>query len=455
MIEVLREWGWAALLELAGALALIGALTFISLAEAALVRVDAVTARQLVEAGRRHAPLLQRLVERRQEILGSLIVALDASLLGAAGCVSAFALHFGSGWVPISALIAIPLILIFGEITPKTVSLHRPEQTALACAPAVAALHRLMSPVTRGINAISQVLLRYVVTPVLGGQVGPTGLMLSEEDLKQLITIGERQGEIQRDEREMIHGVIEFADRVAREVMVPRTDVVGMSADATVADAVRVSTETGHSRIPVYERDLDHIVGIIYAKDLLALLRDGRSDAALGSVSRAPYLVPESKAVDELLREMQRQRVHMAVVIDEYGGTAGLVTIEDLLEEIVGEIVDEYDREGPGIVRVDDRTSLVDGRVHVNEIEEAFCVRLPEGDFDTIAGFVLERLGRIAKVGERVRCDDLEMVVEKVSRHRIEKVRVIHPPPPSPGDERPPSADETTDGDVDARNGRP
>ena len=224
----------------------------------------------------------------------------------------------------------------------------------------------------------------------------------------------------------MIHGVIEFADTVAREVMVPRLDMVCLEAAATVREGVLRARETGYSRLPIYEDTLDHIVGVVYVRDLLAHLqaKGRRRRAARGRRARA-YFVPESKKVDDLLREMQRRQVHLAIVIDEYGGTAGLLTIEDLLEQIVGEIYDEHDLEEPEIQMLDERTAIVDARAAVEEVGEAFAVTLPEGDFDSIGGLVLDRLGHMPEPGERVRVNGLEITIEQVRQHRIEKIRVV------------------------------
>jgi CBS domain containing-hemolysin-like protein len=241
--------------------------------------------------------------------------------------------------------------------------------------------------------------------------------------------MGEEQGVLEQEEREMIHSIISFGDTVVREVMVPRVDMVAVEADRPVEAILEIVRSFGHSRIPVYDDNFDDIVGVVHVKDLLAGAVDGHMVGAVRDYMRPPFLVPESKRVDELFREMRRKKVHMAIAVDEYGGTAGLVTIEDLLEEIVGPIQDEYDMEEAPIKPVDDRVALVDGRVHIEEVNTALGIVLPAGEVDTIGGFVYSLLGHMPAQGDRVTYEGIELVVERVDGHRIEQVRVTKPEP--------------------------
>ena len=425
-------WGLVPLLELIGVLVSLVFLGFVSLAEAALVRADRVAIRQMAEGGNIGAKRVERLLEDRQQMLGSLIICLNVAMIVIATLVTDLAIKlWGSQWIPLTTVVMLLAILVIAEITPKTYSVHSPERIAARCGGIVWSVNRFLSPVVRGLIWIARILNRRLVVPLLGGEVAVHPFSFSEEEIKELATVGQEAGELEEDEKEMIHGVIEFADKVAREVMVPRTDMVCLDSNASISDAIAIATEHGYSRIPVYEEDLDHIIGIVYAKDLLVHLREGEDDVPVRTLMRPPYIVPESKQVDAFLREMQRQRLHMAIVIDEYGGTAGLVTIEDLIEEIVGEIVDEHDLEEPEIQRLDDDSALVDARVSIDEVEDEFQVPLPEGDFDSIGGLVLDLLGRVPNVGEKIECNGLELTVEKVEEQRIEKIRVIKKGPPA------------------------
>jgi len=421
----LREW-----IEVGVVGAALVGLAMVSLAEAALVRADPVRMRQLADAGSRAAQRVQRLAERRQEMLGALIVVLNlciivTSVLAARLTLAVAGPEQADRWLPVTAVGMIALLLIVGEITPKTYAVHHAERTALLFAAPVAALTVALRPGVALLNWAARGLMRLVLVRVLGGRVEPEAAAWTDDEIKALVTAGERSGELEEEEKEMIHGVIEFADTLAREVMVPRLDMVCLEASATAHEGVLRARETGYSRLPIYEDTVDHIVGVVHVRDLLARLRDQGPETPLREIARPAYFVPESKKVDDLLREMQRRQVHQAIVIDEYGGTAGLLTIEDLLEQIVGEIYDEYDVEEREIQMLDERTAVVDARAAVAEVGEAFSVTLPEGDFDTIGGLVMDRLGRVPEGGEQVRVNGLEITVEQVSEQRIEKMRVV------------------------------
>lgn len=240
----------------------------------------------------------------------------------------------------------------------------------------------------------------------------------------------------------MIHGVIEFADTVAREVMTPRTDMVCVPDDATLLEAAKVSEETGYSRLPVYEKDVDHIIGVVFAKDMVSALESDGANLTVREIARKPAaVIPESNRISEVLRLMQRNRLHMAIVIDEYGGTAGLVTIEDLLEEIFGEIRDEHDVEAEPIREISEGTLVADARVSTDDIEDRLGVELPEGEYDSLGGFILDQLGRVPVVGEQVVWRNLELTVESVSENRILRVRVVRKPGEAAGE------DEDSDGE--------
>ena len=252
-----------------------------------------------------------------------------------------------------------------------------------------------------------------------------------------LVTHGTDPGEIESDERDMIRGVFEFAETVAREVMTPRTAMVAIPADITFDELVRIAIEEGHSRYPVYEGTVDSIVGVVLVKDLLPLLvrREELEQTGfdLRSILRPAYFVPGTKLVSELLQELRRQKVHLAIVLDEYGGTHGLVTMEDLLEEIVGEIADEYDEPEPEFEPTPEGDVLIDGAVSLGEVNERFGLRLPEEEFDTLGGYVFGTLGRVPVVGDGVPAPgidgDMELRVEETEERRVTTVRLCHPAP--------------------------
>jgi CBS domain containing-hemolysin-like protein len=256
---------------------------------------------------------------------------------------------------------------------------------------------------------------------------------MSTEELKILVERGGEQGILEAEEEQMIHAVIELGDRRVHEVMVPRIDIVGMAVDTTFDDALTLILDEGHSRLPVWESSPDEVVGILYAKDLLPYLRTGlpAERPAIRTMLRPPVFVPESMSIDDLLHELQRRKVHIAIVLDEYGGTAGMVTIEDLLEEIVGEIQDEYDVEEPMVVRLSDTEARVDGRADVNELRELYDISLEledEEEYDTVGGLLYHRIGGVPSPGDRIEVDGLVLTVESTDGRRVGKVLVVRLP---------------------------
>ena len=252
---------------------------------------------------------------------------------------------------------------------------------------------------------------------------------ISAEELRLIIEQGGEQGILEAEEEQMIHAVIELGDQRIHEVMVPRIAMVSLPATATMEEAIDTVIDEGHSRVPVYDKTIDEIIGILYAKDLLPFLKGSADERpSLRSILRTPVFVPESMSVDDLLHEFQRRKVHLAVVLDEYGGTAGLVTIEDLLEEIVGEIQDEYDEEEPMIVQLSDDEARVDGRADVDDLGELFDVELSledEDEYDTVGGLVYHRIGGVPKPGDQVKVDGLTLTVETTDGRRVGKVLVV------------------------------
>jgi CBS domain containing-hemolysin-like protein len=249
--------------------------------------------------------------------------------------------------------------------------------------------------------------------------------LVTEEELKLLVNVGEEEGLIEKEEREMIEGILIFGDTLAREVMVPRIHIAALESDATVAVALELALSAGHSRIPVYQDTIDNIAGILYVRDLLPLLRDGQLARGIVDLVRPAYYVPDTMKVDYLLRNLKARKVHIAIVVDEYGGTAGLVTIEDLLEEIVGEIQDEYDTEEPAVRQIDDHTWIVEARVSVDDLNTETGLQLLTEEVDSLGGLVYERLGSIPQVGDSVDIDNVTISVLSVQGVRPEQLEIV------------------------------
>jgi CBS domain containing-hemolysin-like protein len=400
---------------------------FMALAETAISRLSRVKAHHLVEQKRAGAQTLLKIVSDPAPFLNIvLLVTLLAHVTGTALATRAAIDAFGSGGVAVAVAAMTFAIFVFAEVAPKTFSVQNPERAALFMARPIYLLGRGLQPVGRLLILIANA----IISP-LPGKTLPRGPFVTEEEIRHMVDVAEEEEEIEEEERELIHSVFEFGDTVVREVMVPRPDMVTARAGASLGEVLDVILRAGYSRIPIYEGDNDNITGVLYAKDLLKRMHEARGEGKVSSLARAPLFVPEQKKVSELLREMQQQRVHMAIVIDEYGGTAGLVTIEDVIEEIVGEIVDEYDQEEPLVEPVDENTIRVDAKLPIDDVNELLEVELPHDEWDTVGGLVFGLTGRVPVPGEIVRYDSLEFVTERVAGRRIQKVvirKVLAPP---------------------------
>jgi CBS domain containing-hemolysin-like protein len=390
-------------------------------AETALTSISRVRLRQLVEQKVPQAIVIDRLHKDPNGYLSTILIFNTVAIIVASSAATLLSIHLYQDSVPewfVSLLLSL-IVLIICEITPKTVSLQRAERVAIRMARLVAAATFVMRPVVFVLTAITRLILR-----MLGGKAQVRGPFVTEEELKMLVSVGEEEGVIEEEEREMIHGIFEMGDMRVREVMVPRTDLVAIDITQPVEKAVELVTKHGHTRIPVYEGNLDHIVGVLYAKDLLRAIVRGEPKT-LRDIARKPYFTPESNKVQDVLRDLRKNRVHMAIVVDEYGGTAGAVTIEDIIEEIVGPIQDEYDiGEEDEIQFVSPNEVVLDGRVSVDDVNELLKLEITGVDYDTIGGFVLNQLGATPRVGATLKIGNAELRVEAVQGTRIRKVRI-------------------------------
>jgi magnesium and cobalt exporter, CNNM family len=407
-------------------------------AEIALVTIRRTRIDQLVEEGRRGARRVRDLTAQPGRFLA--VIQLGITFIGFlaaafAGASLARGLQDFFATIPaiepyaaaLGLLIVTALLsfftIVFGELVPKTLALARPERYALLLAAPVEVLGRVLRPIVWALERVTG-----VVNRMLGvGDIDQN--QISTEELKLLVERGGEQGILEAEEEQMIHAVIELGDRRVHEVMVPRIAIAAVPAQASIDEAIGTIVEHGHSRIPVYDESVDEIVGILYAKDLLPFLRESAGPRPeLRSLLRAPVYIPESMTVDDLLHEFQRRKVHIAIVLDEYGGTAGLVTIEDLLEEIVGEIQDEYDVEEPMVVQLSDDEARVDGRASVDDLGDLFDTELgleDEDEYDTVGGLIYHRVGGIPSPGDQIVVDGLTLTVESTDGRRVGKVLVV------------------------------
>ncbi len=392
--------------------------------DAALARVSVARVDEMVREERRGARTLRVVVADRARYTNLLLLLRVICELTATVLVTILVrAQLGHRWPVVVLVVAMMVVVsyVFVGVGPRTLGRQHPYRLALAGAGVVRALGRVFGPLPSLL-----ILFGNMLTPGRGFRDGP---FTSEVELLELVDMAEQRGVVEHGEREMIQSVFQLGDTIAREVMVPRTEVVWIESTKSVPQALALALRSGFSRIPVIGENVDDIVGVIYLKDLARRAQDAERarSTRVEEVMRRPAFVPESKRVDELLREMQAHRTHIAIVIDEYGGTAGLVTIEDILEEIVGEITDEYDDEKPPVERIDADTARVTARLSVEDLADLFDVDLPErADVETVGGLLAERLGRVPIPGATARVNGLELVAESVGgrRNRVDTVLV-------------------------------
>ncbi len=410
---------------------------FFVAAEIALVSIRRSRVDQLVDEDRAGARRVRRLLDDPGRFLavcqlgltfigflasGFAAVSLSQQLAGVLKTTGiAASTADGLSLVIVTVVLAL-FTIVFAELVPKTLALAYAERFALALAVPIDLLGRLLAPVVAILTGVT----RAVARPF--GATVNSEAQITAEELRLIVERGGEQGILEAEEEQMINAVIELGDRRLHQVMVPRVDIVALPAVATFDHAIEVIVEGGHSRVPVYETTVDEVVGILYAKDLLPFLKSDTAERpSMRTLLRTPVFVPESMSIDDLLHEFQRRKVHMAIVLDEYGGTAGLVTIEDLLEEIVGEIQDEYDVEEPLVERLDEDRARVDGRAAIDDLLEIWDLRIEledEDEYDTVGGLVYHRMGGIPQPGDEVRIDGLHLTVESTDGRRVAKVLV-------------------------------
>ena len=405
-------------------LAVVGVLFLASIglaaAETALTRISKPKAQALAEtAGKRGATLLW-LVEH-QAWLNPLLFIVLASQTIQSTFLGVFATRvFGGLWsVALVTILNITVFFVFAEVAPKTWAILHTDRAALLCARPVKFLVDLAP-----LRLISRALigLTNVILPGKGLKEGP---FVSEEELLAVAQLAVDEDVIEAEERQLIESLLEFGDTIVREVMIPRTDMVTVGAEFRVTDVIEVAILNGLSRLPVTGNSIDDVVGVAYVKDLVRCERDGKGDEPVATVARPARFVPETKRVAELLREMRQEKVHVAIVIDEHGGTAGLVTLEDLIEELVGEIADEYDAEQPEVEWNPDGTAIVAGSTPVDEVNDRLGLSVPEDEeYDSVGGFLLHELGHVPVAGEEVTVDGHKLVVERMQGNRIQRVRI-------------------------------
>ncbi len=434
---------------------------FFAAAKEAIISIRRPRRLQLLEEGHYAAAIINRLADDSNRLLTTeqlILKLVGFSIVAFAAFVYtaplAQALSLDYFWAVLLITIVTALVtLIFGELIPKEIGRNYAEPIAFWAAHPLYLLSFLAAPLAQFVSGIGR---------FLTGRLGEEGTYnfnaITEEELRTYVDAGEEEGVLREDEKEMIYSIFDLGDTVAREVMVPRIDMIAVEAKTPIMEALDVILEAGHSRVPVYVDNIDNIVGILYAKDLLSYWRDGGVAKSVYELARDVYFVPETKPLSELLRELQSRKVHIAIVVDEYGGTAGLVTIEDVLEEIVGDIQDEYDPEEFWMQQVSEEEYIFSARMDLDDINDLMAAELPTDEADTLGGLVYNLLGRVPEVGDAVVVAGLRLTVLDVEGRRIGRVRTQRIREKSRGDEyknQPVSANQKASGLVNKTSHKP
>lgn len=412
---------------------------FFATTETALVSARRSRLRQLRNEGVRWAALAERLAEDSRPLLttvylGTILIHFATAAFAVLALVPpasewlAQIPPLGSFATFLAFILVVPtlalVMLVFGELLPKSLALRNPESMALRLAPIFRVVSWLLSPIVKVL-----VLFSRLAESLAGSEHPGVGVpFVTEEEIRTMVDAGEEGGVIEEDEKEMIFSIFEFGDTLAREIMVPRIDVTALDVTASLDEAINLVLEKGFSRIPVYSDTIDNVIGLLYAKDLLYRLREGMTGIGLESLLRPAYFVPESKELNELLQELQTQKIHMAIVVDEYGGMAGIVTIEDIIEEIVGEIQDEYDVEEPFAQLVSANEAIFNARIDLDDVNKLLGANFPTDEADTLGGLIYNELGKVPAVGDKVQIDGFHIEVVSVAGRRIKMVRIVRLP---------------------------
>ncbi len=441
IINLAAEGGTASelLVKIPLLLVLILVNAFFAMSEMAIVSLNDAKMEKMAEDGNKKAKMVLKLTKNPTRFLSTIQIGVTlAGFLTSASAATAFAEMLTNAITsafnvpeniisPISVVLITLIMsyfsLVLGELAPKRIGMQVPEKIAFAVVKPLLVISKITAPFVKFLSLSTNAVVR-----LLGFDPNANEEVVTEEEIRMMVDVGGEKGVIEDDQKEMINNIFEFDDMDAGDVMTHRTDVVAADVnDITLDEFIALAIENGRSRIPLYDEDIDNIVGIVYVKDLLKYVgKEVKVKTTLKNIMREPYFVPETKACGELFKEMRLKRIQMAVVVDEYGGTAGIVTLEDIVEAVMGNIQDEYDEEEEEISKIDENTFTVDGTIDIEEIDELIGKELPDGDYETLAGFIMDELQCIPKNGEmnEVVFENVKFTVLEVEDRRIEKIKV-------------------------------
>lgn len=386
--------------------------------------ISKIDARHMIDQNIKNAKIVSKLVEDPNKLLGAILVGNNIVNIGASSLATVVATGiFGTDGAGIAAAIATGvmtlLVLIFGEITPKSLSTQKSQEVACFVARPISLVVLIFNPVVKVLMFISNLIIR-----LFGGKIDTSKPFITTDELKTIVTVSHEEGVLEEEEKEMIYNVFGFGDSYTKDVMIPRTDMIAVDVNATYDEIIELYKQEQFSRMPVYQESHDNIIGVIYMKDLLLKQFDPK-DFVISDFLRDVYFVHEFKRIDELFKEMRSKKIGMAIVVDEYGGTSGIVTLEDLIEEIVGDIDDEYDMTEDSFVKIADQEYLVDGSFRISDFNDELNLNISSNEFDSIGGFIIGLLDRFPDEGEVVVYDDITFKVEETMNNRINKLRIL------------------------------
>ncbi|MBP7279585.1 MAG: HlyC/CorC family transporter [Sedimentibacter sp.] len=392
-----------------------------SASETALMSLSKIRVKQMIENREKGANRINKLLSDPSRLLSAILIGNNVVNIGASSLMTSLAIDaFGNTGVGVATGIMTLLILVFGEITPKSLAAKNSEKISVRLSGFIEFVTNLLTPISFVLNIITDFLVK-----LLGGEVDKKKPFITQEELKTIVNVSYKEGVLEGEEKDMIYNVFDFSDSQVNDVMVPRTEIVAIDVDLPYEEIIKIINKEQYSRIPVYENTIDNIIGILYVKDLLFMDVNKESPFDLRKYIRQPYFTPEYKSIKELFKEMRTNRNHMVVIIDEYGGTEGIVTIEDVVEEIVGDIEDEYDKKIKEIEVIKEDEYLVNGNVRIDIINELIGTHIESEDFDTIAGFVIGIIDRLPEAGEEIEYENIRFIIENIDRNRIKKIRIL------------------------------
>lgn len=392
---------------------------FFSASETALMSLSKIRLRHLEEGGVKNADLVSKLLEHPNRLLGSILVGNNLVNIGASALATAIIMRYtGTSGVLWATLLMTILILIFGEITPKSLAALHSEKWALRLVSPLRVVVTILTPVTRIVTFITDGLIR-----LTGNDPKEARPFITAEELRTILTVSQEEGVLEGEESKMISNVFDFGDSQAKDAMTPRTDMIAVEENTCFEDVIELFKAEQYSRIPVYQETIDDIVGVLYIKDMI-LNQITKENFSMRGLMREPYFTYEFKKTKELFEDMRDKRIPVAIVLDEYGGTSGIVSMEDLVEEIVGDISDEYDIQDMEIIEIRENEYVVDGSTRIDDVNETLGTDIQSEDFDSIGGYVLGEIGDLPNEGEILEKDGITFKAEKVDKNRIERLRI-------------------------------